>query len=106
MDNVLNFNPKTMGSNPTCDNLISGNVLVLFLTPPVWRSQIEAHEIHRGKELEVRLSLALSTIQVTVRISSSNFPEGMIDGDTTFLHLHNLSMKLKGRELFSSPLHS
>ncbi|GFS98625.1 NACHT and WD repeat domain-containing protein 2 [Trichonephila clavipes] len=31
--------------------------------PPVWRSQIEAHEILRGKGLEVRLSLALSTIQ-------------------------------------------
>ncbi|GFW00736.1 hypothetical protein TNCV_2305091 [Trichonephila clavipes] len=33
--------------------------------PPVGRSQIEAHEIHRGNGLGVRLSLvlALSTIQ-------------------------------------------
>ncbi|GFW89981.1 uncharacterized protein TNCV_3741671 [Trichonephila clavipes] len=47
--------------------------------PSVWRSQIEAHEIHRGKGLEVCLSLALTTIQVTVRISSAKFPEGTID---------------------------
>ncbi|GFU45055.1 hypothetical protein TNCV_4235481 [Trichonephila clavipes] len=74
--------------------------------PPVRRSQIEAHEIHRGKGLEVLLSLALATIQMTVRISSAKFPEGTIDGDTTYLHLHNLDMELKGREIFSSPLHS
>ncbi|GFT03704.1 hypothetical protein TNCV_278651 [Trichonephila clavipes] len=74
--------------------------------PPVWRSQIEAHEIHRGKGLEVRLSLALSTIQATVRISSAKFPEGTIDGDTTYLHLYNLGMELNGREIFFSPLHS
>ncbi|GFX23047.1 hypothetical protein TNCV_360611 [Trichonephila clavipes] len=43
------------------------------------------------------LDLALSTIQVTVRISS-----GTIDGDTTDLHLHNLGMELKRREIFSS----
>ncbi|GFX23044.1 hypothetical protein TNCV_360581 [Trichonephila clavipes] len=63
-------------------------------------NQIEAHEIHRGKGLDVRMSLdlALSTIQVTVRISS-----GTIDGDTTDLHLHNLGMELKRREIFSSP---
>ncbi|GFW67548.1 hypothetical protein TNCV_3392191 [Trichonephila clavipes] len=64
---------------------------------------MEAHEIHRGKELEVRLSLALSTIQVTVRISSAKFPERMIDGDTTDSHLHNLSMELKGKKVFYSP---
>ncbi|GFV30871.1 hypothetical protein TNCV_4013051 [Trichonephila clavipes] len=46
------------------------------------RSQIEAHEIHRGKEQEVRLSLALSTIQVTVRFSSAKFPEETTDGNT------------------------
>ncbi|GFX89012.1 hypothetical protein TNCV_2853121 [Trichonephila clavipes] len=69
---------------------------------PVWRSQIEAHEIHRGKRLEVRLSLALSTIQVTVRFSSAKFPEGTIDGDTTYFHLHNFCMGLEGREIFSS----
>ncbi|GFS90500.1 uncharacterized protein TNCV_4097041 [Trichonephila clavipes] len=39
--------------------------------PPILRSQNEAHEIHRGKGLEVRLSLALNTIQVTGEISSS-----------------------------------
>ncbi|GFS63778.1 hypothetical protein TNCV_1128101 [Trichonephila clavipes] len=40
--------------------------------PPVWRGQIEAHEVHRGKGLDVRLSIAvaLSTIQVTVRFGS------------------------------------
>ncbi|GFV28910.1 hypothetical protein TNCV_540291 [Trichonephila clavipes] len=76
--------------------------------PPVRHSQAEAHEIHRGKRLEVLLSLALvlSTIQVTVRISSVKFPEGTIDGDTTYLHLHNLDMELKERGIFSSPLHS
>ncbi|GFU42490.1 hypothetical protein TNCV_4556141 [Trichonephila clavipes] len=66
-------------------------------------SQIEAHKIHRGKGLEVRLSLALSTIQVTVRFSSAKFPEGPIDDDTTYLHLHNFCMELKWREIFSSP---
>ncbi|GFV85297.1 hypothetical protein TNCV_929271 [Trichonephila clavipes] len=69
-------------------------------------TKIEAHEIHRGKGLEVRLSLALATIQVTVRISSAKFPEGTIDGDTTYLHLHNSGMELKGREMFSSHLPS
>ncbi|GFT52096.1 hypothetical protein TNCV_4504741 [Trichonephila clavipes] len=73
--------------------------------PPVCRSQIEAHEIHRGKGLEVRLSLtlALSAIRVTVGISSVKFPEGTIDGDTTYLHLHNLGMELKGREYSPVP---
>ncbi|GFW96860.1 hypothetical protein TNCV_2159961 [Trichonephila clavipes] len=73
--------------------------------PPVCRSQIDAHEIHRGKGLEVRLSLtlALSTLQVTVRISSAKLPEGMTDSNTTYLYLHILGMELKGREIFSSP---
>ncbi|GFS66132.1 hypothetical protein TNCV_2511081 [Trichonephila clavipes] len=52
---------------------------------------------------EVRLSLSLSTIQVTVRFSSAKFPEGTIDGNTTYLHLHNFCMELKGREIFFSP---
>ncbi|GFX62466.1 hypothetical protein TNCV_413081 [Trichonephila clavipes] len=36
---------------------------------PVWRCQIKAHEIHRGKVLDVRLSLAvaLSTMNVIAR---------------------------------------
>ncbi|GFY02326.1 hypothetical protein TNCV_3502081 [Trichonephila clavipes] len=72
---------------------------VSFSTRPY---QIEAHEILRGKGLEVRLSLALSTIQVTIRISSAKLPEGTIDGDTTDLHLHNLGMELKGRKILSS----
>ncbi|GFY27633.1 hypothetical protein TNCV_910841 [Trichonephila clavipes] len=46
--------------------------------------------------LEVRLSLTLRTIQVTVRFSSAKFPEGTIDGDTTYLHLHTFAMELKG----------
>ncbi|GFY29199.1 hypothetical protein TNCV_4723271 [Trichonephila clavipes] len=74
--------------------------------------QIEAHEIHRDKGLEVRLSLALalSTIQVTVRFSSEKFPKGRyiftMDGDTTYHHLHNFGMELKRMEVFSSLLHS
>ncbi|GFU72718.1 hypothetical protein TNCV_194051 [Trichonephila clavipes] len=28
--------------------------------PPAWRSQIEAQKIHRGKGLDVRLSLAVA----------------------------------------------
>ncbi|GFW59028.1 hypothetical protein TNCV_2831341 [Trichonephila clavipes] len=72
--------------------------------PPVCRSQIEAHEIHRGMRLEERLSLALSTIQVTVGFSSAKFPEGAINGDTTYISNSTISAwKLKGREIFSSP---
>ncbi|GFV70737.1 hypothetical protein TNCV_2023011 [Trichonephila clavipes] len=73
--------------------------------PPVCRSQNQVHELHRGKGLEARQPLALSTIQVTVRISSAKSPEGTIDGDPTYLPLHNLDMELKGKEIFSSPLH-
>ncbi|GFS65211.1 hypothetical protein TNCV_2450741 [Trichonephila clavipes] len=80
-------------SNATCKNEVE-------------LSQNEAHEIHRGKELEVHLSLALNTIKVTVRISSTKFPEGKTDGDTTDFHLHNFGMELKVREIFSSRLHS
>ncbi|GFT25644.1 hypothetical protein TNCV_1965541 [Trichonephila clavipes] len=71
--------------------------------PPVGRSRNEAHEIHPGKGLEVRLSLAytLSTIQETVRISSAKFPEGMIDGVFTYFYLHNFAMELEGKEIFS-----
>ncbi|GFU22412.1 hypothetical protein TNCV_1934441 [Trichonephila clavipes] len=72
--------------------------------PPVWGSQIEAHEIHRCMGLEVRLSLALSTIQVTVRFSSAKFPERTIHGDTTSISTSRISAwKLKGRKIFSSP---
>ncbi|GFS77708.1 hypothetical protein TNCV_819851 [Trichonephila clavipes] len=62
--------------------------------PPVCRSQIEVHEIHRGKGLEVRLSLALalSTTQVTVRINLPKLPELTIDGDTTDFHFYNLDL--------------
>ncbi|GFT95758.1 hypothetical protein TNCV_311211 [Trichonephila clavipes] len=56
-----------------------------------------------ARVLEVRLLLALSTIQVTVQFSSTKFPEGTIDGDTTYLHLHNSGMELKEREIFPSP---
>ncbi|GFS92823.1 hypothetical protein TNCV_1162131 [Trichonephila clavipes] len=45
--------------------------------------------------------LALSIKQVKVRISSAKFPEGTIDGGTTYLHLPNLGMELKGREIYS-----
>ncbi|GFX05356.1 hypothetical protein TNCV_1645561 [Trichonephila clavipes] len=70
---------------------------------PVWRSQIEVHKIHRGMGQGVRLSLALSTIQVTVRFSSAKFSEGTIDGDTNYPHLHNYCMESEGGEIFSSP---
>ncbi|GFW13796.1 integrase catalytic domain-containing protein [Trichonephila clavipes] len=43
--------------------------------------------------------------KVTVRISLAKFPEGTIDGDTTYLHLYNLGIELKGRDIFSSSLH-
>ncbi|GFX53119.1 hypothetical protein TNCV_361141 [Trichonephila clavipes] len=44
--------------------------------PPDRQCQIEAHKIHRGKGLDVRLSLALasSTIQVKPPASLSSFP--------------------------------
>ncbi|GFY14605.1 hypothetical protein TNCV_4828081 [Trichonephila clavipes] len=73
--------------------------------PPVRRSQIEAHEIHRGKGLDAHMSMALtlSTIQVTVRFSSVKFPKWTIDGGTTDLHLHNLGIELKGREYSPVP---
>ncbi|GFV18053.1 hypothetical protein TNCV_168571 [Trichonephila clavipes] len=51
------------------------------------------------------LTWALSTTQVTVRISSAKFPEGTIDGVTAYLHLPDFGMELKGREIFSSSLH-
>ncbi|GFV31269.1 hypothetical protein TNCV_1640211 [Trichonephila clavipes] len=46
---------------------------------------------------------ALSTIQVAVRISSAKFPEGVINGDITYLHLHNFAMGLEGREYSPVP---
>ncbi|GFV13833.1 hypothetical protein TNCV_3695451 [Trichonephila clavipes] len=64
--------------------------------PTVRRSQVKTHEIYRGKGLEVRLSLALNNVQVTVRFSSAKLPEGTTDGDTTYLHLHNFCMETEG----------
>ncbi|GFV02017.1 hypothetical protein TNCV_3904191 [Trichonephila clavipes] len=48
---------------------------LLFCSCYLSDSQIEAHEIHRGNGLDVRLSLtlALRTVQVTVRFSSVKF---------------------------------
>ncbi|GFY28451.1 hypothetical protein TNCV_1971051 [Trichonephila clavipes] len=40
------------------------------MPPDRQQHQLKAHEIHRGKGLVVHLSLALSTIQVTVRCGS------------------------------------
>ncbi|GFU42445.1 hypothetical protein TNCV_4555761 [Trichonephila clavipes] len=45
-------------------------------------------------------------MQVTVRISTAKFPKGTMDGDTTYLHHHNLDVELKRSEIFSSLLHS
>ncbi|GFV69270.1 transposable element Tcb2 transposase [Trichonephila clavipes] len=75
------------------------------MTPSTLRLfQIEAHEIHRGRVLEVRLSLALSTIQVTVGFSSAKFHEETIDGDTTYLRLHNFRMETEvERNILPSP---
>ncbi|GFV70495.1 uncharacterized protein TNCV_2868411 [Trichonephila clavipes] len=48
-----------------------------------------------------------SSTQVDQRsFCSAKFPEGTIDGNTTYLHLYNFAMGLEGREKFSSPLHS
>ncbi|GFW96700.1 transposable element Tcb1 transposase [Trichonephila clavipes] len=102
---------------PTSFWMLRNNIRRQFLTVPVQccsqhcsldYSLIEAYEIHRGKGLEVRLSLALalSTIQVSVRFSSAKFPEETIDGDTTYLNLRNVGMELNGREIFFSTLHS
>ncbi|GFW11550.1 hypothetical protein TNCV_3810691 [Trichonephila clavipes] len=54
---------------------------------------------------EVRLSLGLSTMQVTVRFSSAKFPEGKIDGETPTLSPPPQFLQgiLKGKEIFSSP---
>ncbi|GFX56740.1 hypothetical protein TNCV_494881 [Trichonephila clavipes] len=41
-------------------------------------------------------------MQMTVRISSAKFPGGTIDGNTTYLHLHNLDMGLKRKETCTS----
>ncbi|GFU29681.1 hypothetical protein TNCV_2408931 [Trichonephila clavipes] len=56
---------------------------------PSVESQIEALEIHPGKRLEVRESLTLATIQVTVRNSSAKFSKGTIDGNTPDFHFPN-----------------
>ncbi|GFV14153.1 hypothetical protein TNCV_526271 [Trichonephila clavipes] len=50
------------------------------------------------------LETVQSTIQVAVRIRSAKFPKRAIVGDTTYLHIHNLDMELKGRVIFSNPL--
>ncbi|GFX39071.1 hypothetical protein TNCV_3426571 [Trichonephila clavipes] len=84
---------------------------VIWLMPPVWRSQIEAHEIYHGKGLDVCLSLAiaLSTIQVTVRFSSvtPNFEEET-PGGSGASHLSSPSTNITrghaARRLFSTPM--
>ncbi|GFW43877.1 hypothetical protein TNCV_4785881 [Trichonephila clavipes] len=94
--------PRTIKHQPSAKRIFSTTRTVVVVV---------AHEIHRGKGLDVRLSLALalSTIQVTVRFSSVKFPKGRyiftLDGDTTDLHLHNLGVELEGKKIFSSPLH-
>ncbi|GFU81797.1 hypothetical protein TNCV_3087091 [Trichonephila clavipes] len=56
--------------------------------PPVGHSQIEAHEILRSNELDVRLSLtlALSTIQVSVRFSLVKFPKIIVNACERYCH--------------------
>ncbi|GFY10630.1 retrovirus-related Pol polyprotein from transposon TNT 1-94 [Trichonephila clavipes] len=109
---IVDFSDADFAANRDDRVSMGGQFICLGNAPITWRTfkekSIEEFEIHRGKGLEVHqsLALALSTIQVTVRISSAKFPEGTIDGDTTYLHLHNLGMELKGKEIFSSPLDS
>ncbi|GFU87774.1 hypothetical protein TNCV_4458471 [Trichonephila clavipes] len=74
--------------------------------PPVGHSQIEAHEILRSNELDVRLSLtlALSTIQVSVRFSLVKFEGSIEHYDRWRYHLSpppQFRMELKWREIFS-----
>ncbi|GFW44124.1 hypothetical protein TNCV_3854851 [Trichonephila clavipes] len=66
-----------------------------MMVPPLLRYQIEAHEIHYGKGLDVRLSLAvaLSTIQMTLRFARfhSNFegePPGGVQRPPTLFPFH------------------
>ncbi|GFT39294.1 uncharacterized protein TNCV_2422131 [Trichonephila clavipes] len=61
---------------------------------------LEKTKVYNGT---AKNKLLFSTIKVTARISSVKFPEGMVDGDTIYLHLHNIDMELMGREIFSSP---
>ncbi|GFT92086.1 hypothetical protein TNCV_3549581 [Trichonephila clavipes] len=42
------------------------------------------------------MALVMSTIQVTIRISSVKFPERMINGNTTYLHLQILPWDWRG----------
>ncbi|GFX33546.1 hypothetical protein TNCV_1932131 [Trichonephila clavipes] len=35
-------------------------------------------------------------MQVTVRITSTKFPAGTVDGDTTYLHLNDFGMDWRG----------
>ncbi|GFS67844.1 hypothetical protein TNCV_2295091 [Trichonephila clavipes] len=61
----------------------------MFLIPPDRRYQIEAHEIHHGNRLEIRLSftVALSTIQSGIETYKSR----MMSCDMSF---HSNSTKL------------
>ncbi|GFT95931.1 hypothetical protein TNCV_312581 [Trichonephila clavipes] len=74
--------------------------------------QIQAHEIHHGKGLDVRLSLnvALSTMQVIVRFSARfhpNFVEehsgGRVRDLTPLFPSNNLTRGLAVRRLFRVP---
>ncbi|GFW17772.1 hypothetical protein TNCV_1133721 [Trichonephila clavipes] len=95
----------TRGGQPVARRSCSSGTRKLTGKLKHLKSQNEAHGIHRGKGQEVRLSLALalSTIQVIARIISAKFPEGTINSDTTYLHLHNFGMELKGRKYSPVP---
>ncbi|GFV91696.1 reverse transcriptase [Trichonephila clavipes] len=57
--------------------------------PPVGRSQNEAHEILHGKGLEVRLSLALRTIQLVAAVARFRLTTGH---DFIGVYLHWLGL--------------
>ncbi|GFW81741.1 hypothetical protein TNCV_2884151 [Trichonephila clavipes] len=67
--------------------------------------QIEAHEIHYGKRLDVRLSLAvaLNTIQVTVRFSSAPPQFGGSGASHLSSPTTNLTRGLSACRLFKVP---
>ncbi|GFW18124.1 hypothetical protein TNCV_4006641 [Trichonephila clavipes] len=77
---------------------------MLFLIPPVWRSQIEAHEIHHVKGRDVRLSfaLALSTIQI---IPHPPLPQIQKERFSTKLPF-NFSLDVKSMKISSSEVES
>ncbi|GFW15447.1 hypothetical protein TNCV_4655871 [Trichonephila clavipes] len=66
-------------------------LLLLFLMPPDLDRQIQANEIHHGKELDVRMSLAVAWSTIQSWASYLSFPST------------NLTRELATRRLFRVP---